>query len=100
MFWAAAHDMILRLSGSCWGNAMAFASQISFAGQVVLVTGSTTGIGEACARAFAAAGAAVMVSGRNADRGRAVVASIEAEGGTARFIAVDMRGAGECERLV
>jgi meso-butanediol dehydrogenase/(S,S)-butanediol dehydrogenase/diacetyl reductase len=67
---------------------------------VVLVTGSTTGIGEACARAFAAAGAAVMVSGRNADRGRAVVTSIEADGGTARFIAVDMRGAGECERLV
>jgi len=91
----------LGLSGSLLGEMhMAFASQISFAGHVVLVTGSTTGVGEACARAFAAAGAAVMVSGRHADRGRAVVTSIEADGGTARFIAVDMRGAGECERLV
>ncbi len=79
---------------------MASTGQITFAGQVVLVTGSTTGIGEACARAFAANGAAVMVSGRHAARGRAVVASIESSGGKAAFRAVDMRGAGECERLV
>ncbi len=79
---------------------MASTGQITFAGQVVLVTGSTTGIGEACARAFAAHGAAVMVSGRHAARGRAVVASIESSGGKAAFRAVDMRGAGECERLV
>jgi meso-butanediol dehydrogenase / (S,S)-butanediol dehydrogenase / diacetyl reductase len=70
-----------------------------FTGKVVLVTGSTTGIGEACAHVFAESGAAVMVCGRNADRGRAVVESIEAAGGVAQFIAVDLRGPAECDRL-
>jgi meso-butanediol dehydrogenase / (S,S)-butanediol dehydrogenase / diacetyl reductase len=79
---------------------MTLTGQISFAGQVVLVTGSTTGIGEACVRAFAEGGAAVMVSGRHEARGRAVVSAIEAAGGKASFTAVDLRGAGECERLV
>lgn len=79
---------------------MAFTGQITFVGQVVLVTGATTGIGEACARAFAAHGATVMVSGRHAERGRAVVAAIESSGGKAGFTAVDLRGGGECERLV
>jgi len=79
---------------------MPVAAQMSFAGQVVLITGSTTGIGEACARAFAECGAAVMVSGRDAARGRAVVAAIDAAGGVARFVEVDLRGPGECQRLV
>jgi meso-butanediol dehydrogenase / (S,S)-butanediol dehydrogenase / diacetyl reductase len=73
---------------------------MSFNGKVVLVTGSTTGIGEACARVFAESGAAVMVSGRNAERGHAVVEAIEAVGGTAAFMAGDIRDAGACARLV
>jgi meso-butanediol dehydrogenase / (S,S)-butanediol dehydrogenase / diacetyl reductase len=73
---------------------------MSFVGQVVLVTGSTSGIGEACARLFAEAGAAVVVSGRNAARGRQVVAEIGAAGGSARFIAADLREDGACARLI
>jgi NAD(P)-dependent dehydrogenase (short-subunit alcohol dehydrogenase family) len=73
---------------------------MNFRGKKVLVTGSTTGIGEACARVFAESGAAVMVSGRHAQRGNAVTTSITAAGGIAQFIAVDLRTAAECERLV
>jgi NAD(P)-dependent dehydrogenase (short-subunit alcohol dehydrogenase family) len=73
---------------------------MSFAGKAVLVTGSTSGIGEACARVFAESGAAVMVSGRNAERGRGVVDAIRAAGGTAHFIALDLRAEGACARLV
>ncbi|MGB6355314.1 MAG: SDR family oxidoreductase, partial [Steroidobacteraceae bacterium] len=73
---------------------------MSLAGKAVLVTGSTTGIGEACARVFAESGAQVMVSGRAEQRGRAVAESIRAAGGSAQFIAADLRAAGACERLV
>jgi meso-butanediol dehydrogenase / (S,S)-butanediol dehydrogenase / diacetyl reductase len=73
---------------------------MSFAGKAVLVTGSTSGIGEACARVFAESGATVMVSGRHIERGRRVVDAISAQGGVAQFIAIDLRDAGACERLI
>jgi meso-butanediol dehydrogenase / (S,S)-butanediol dehydrogenase / diacetyl reductase len=73
---------------------------MSFGGKAVLVTGSTSGIGEACARLFAASGAAVMVCGRNLARGRQIADEIGAVGGTARFIAVDLRAEGACARLI
>jgi NAD(P)-dependent dehydrogenase (short-subunit alcohol dehydrogenase family) len=73
---------------------------MSFAGKAVLVTGSTSGIGEACARVFAESGASVMVSGRSAERGRRVAESIRSAGGSAHFIAADLRTDGACARLV
>jgi NAD(P)-dependent dehydrogenase (short-subunit alcohol dehydrogenase family) len=73
---------------------------MNFTGKSVLVTGSTTGIGEACAKVFAESGAKVMVSGRNEERGRAVALAIQAAGGSAEFVPVDLRAAGACERLI
>jgi NAD(P)-dependent dehydrogenase (short-subunit alcohol dehydrogenase family) len=58
--------------------------------QRALVTGATAGIGREAATMLARAGASVIVSGRNAERGAEIVAAIEADGGTARFIAADM----------
>ncbi len=68
--------------------------------KAVLVTGSTSGIGEACVRVFAEGGAAVVVSGRDAERGRRVAQSIGAGGGSAQFIAADLRDRGACDRLI
>jgi len=73
---------------------------MTFTGKSVLVTGSTTGIGEACAKVFAESGAKVMVSGRNEERGRAVALAIQAAGGSAQFMPVDLRAAGACEGLI
>jgi NAD(P)-dependent dehydrogenase (short-subunit alcohol dehydrogenase family) len=73
---------------------------MNFVGKSVLVTGSTTGIGEACAKVFAESGAKVMVSGRNEERGRAVALAIQAAGGSALFMPVDLRAADACERLI
>src|SRR5262245_15826673 len=55
-----------------------------------LVTGGTSGIGRAIALELAREGASVIVSGRDASRGAETVAAIEAEGGTARFVAADL----------
>jgi NAD(P)-dependent dehydrogenase (short-subunit alcohol dehydrogenase family) len=70
------------------------------AGELALVTGSTSGIGRAIAVEFAAEGAAVVVHGRDAARGRAVVERIEADGGTATFVAADLGRQTECDALV
>lgn len=59
--------------------------------KTVIVTGSTRGIGEAIARRFAKEGTAVVITGRATADGRAVAESIRDDGGTAVFVAADMR---------
>lgn len=61
-------------------------------GRTAVVTGSTSGIGAAIAAALAAEGAHVVVSGRDRTRGAEMVAAIQANGGQADFIAVDLAG--------
>ncbi|MBU2667046.1 SDR family oxidoreductase [Actinoplanes bogorensis] len=68
-------------------------------GQTALITGSTSGIGRATALALAARGATVVVTGRHAERGAEVVEKIQADGGTARFVAADLLDPGDVARL-
>jgi NAD(P)-dependent dehydrogenase (short-subunit alcohol dehydrogenase family) len=68
-------------------------------GKVALVTGATSGIGKAAAVQLAAQGATVIVHGRDADRGAAVVAEIENDGGSARFVGVELGEPAEALRL-
>lgn len=59
-------------------------------GQVALVTGATSGLGRRFARVLAAAGASVAVTGRRTERLAEVTGEIEAAGGRAVGLRLDM----------
>jgi len=72
-------------------------AMFSLATKITLVTGAASGIGESIAEVFAQAGAFVYVADRNAEQGAAVTARIQASGGRAEFLGLDIRGEAECE---
>jgi 3-oxoacyl-[acyl-carrier protein] reductase len=55
-----------------------------------VITGASQGIGHACAEALAEAGALVVLGSRNIERLRSVAAAIEAAGGRAMPLALDV----------
>ncbi len=74
--------------------------QFDFTDHVVLVTGGASGIGAASARAFASAGATVVVADVAEPAGTAVVADIQASGGRAEFVRVDVTSSEQVEALL
>ena len=66
--------------------------------KITLVTGAGSGIGAAIAEVFAGAGAHVLVADRDATGGAETIARIQASGGSAEFLALDVSREDECER--
>ncbi|MEM7353605.1 MAG: SDR family oxidoreductase [Acidobacteriota bacterium] len=62
-----------------------------FDGRTILVTGGGTGIGRAIARELASLGAHVVLAARDTARLNAAVSTIEADGGRASHVPVDIR---------
>jgi NAD(P)-dependent dehydrogenase (short-subunit alcohol dehydrogenase family) len=70
------------------------------AGRTALITGAASGIGREAALLFASEGASVVVADREAEAGAATAAEIEARGGAARFVAVDVSKSDEVAAAV
>jgi len=71
-----------------------------FDGQVALVTGAASGIGRAIAHALARTGALVAIADQNLDAAIQEVAAIEATGGRAFAVQVDVSNSDQCENMV
>ena len=69
-------------------------------GKIALITGAGSGIGRASALTFAREGAKVAVADKLADGGQETVRMVEAAGGTASFIEVDVSDAASVEAMV
>ena len=63
---------------------------IDLSGRVALVTGASSGLGEQFARTLSKAGAAVTLAARRVERLKALRAEIEAAGGDAHVVALDV----------
>ena len=71
-----------------------------FENKVALVTGASRGIGEAIARRLASEGATVLAAARSADALGRVVADIEATGGKAAALSLDLADPASIETAV
>ncbi|MEU3623496.1 oxidoreductase [Amycolatopsis coloradensis] len=69
-------------------------------GKVVAITGASSGIGEATARHLASLGAPVVLGARRTDRLDRLVVEIEADGGKAAALRVDVTESGDLKALV
>ncbi len=69
-------------------------------GKRALVTGGSSGIGLACGAAMAQAGADVLIASRNLDKVNEVVEAINADGGRASGVSLDVADASATEALV
>lgn len=73
---------------------------MKLAGKIAIVTGGGSGIGHETCKLFAREGATVIVADRNAEAAAHVAGEIEAAGGKAESVAVDVGREAEVEAMV
>lgn len=74
--------------------------EVNFEGKIALVTGASSGLGERFAHILARAGAQVVLASRRMDRLKEVRAGIEAQGGAAHVVALDVTDYGSIKAAI
>jgi NADP-dependent 3-hydroxy acid dehydrogenase YdfG len=69
-------------------------------GKIVVITGASSGLGAAAARRLASEGARVVLGARRADRLQSLVDEIQAAGGVALSVPIDVTQRADVQRLV
>jgi len=64
--------------------------EVNFEGKIALITGASSGLGARFAKVLAAAGAQVVLAARRTDRLKELRAEIEADGGAAHMVQLDV----------
>jgi NAD(P)-dependent dehydrogenase (short-subunit alcohol dehydrogenase family) len=64
--------------------------EVNFEGKIAMVTGASSGLGARFAKALAGAGAQVVLASRRLDRLKELRAEIEADGGAAHVVTLDV----------
>jgi NADP-dependent 3-hydroxy acid dehydrogenase YdfG len=72
----------------------------SLAGKVVMITGASSGFGEDAARLFAKEGCKLVLAARRLDRLQALAENIQAQGGEALAVTVDLTQQDEIDSMV
>jgi NAD(P)-dependent dehydrogenase (short-subunit alcohol dehydrogenase family) len=83
----------------CGGGFVRILDEFRLTDRVAIVTGASSGLGVAFGRALAEVGASVVLAARRTDRLAEVAASIEADGGKAVGVPVDVADPGSCAAL-
>ena len=76
------------------------AYSLDLSGRVALVTGASSGLGEQFARTLASAGAAVVLASRRTERLKSLRIDIEAQGGDAHVVSLDVTNQESIEAAV
>lgn len=74
--------------------------ELNFEGKIALVTGASSGLGERFAKVLARAGAQVVLASRRVERLKELRAEIEAEGGAAHVVALDVTDYGSIKAAI
>src|SRR5579862_8855517 len=82
------------------GGGVSVLDRFRLDGRIAVVTGASSGLGRAAAIALAEAGAEVMLAARRPERLAATREDIEAFGGRAHCVPLDVTDPEECDRIV
>ena len=74
--------------------------EVNFEGKIAMVTGASSGLGARFAKALAGAGAQVVLASRRVERLKELRAEIEADGGAAHVVRLDVTDLGSIKAAI